>query len=106
MYLYAICLRLSFNNLLELHAGICFNSSLCRILAKHLGEDQMFAVACRSFVTATALENYEQNGEVDCGQALHAAAAVCGNSINSRFLVMCLEDLRYSFVMIVIHIFW
>ena len=45
----------------------------------------MFAVACRSFVTATALENYEQNGEVDCGQALHAAAAaVCGNSINSR----------------------
>ena len=80
--------------------------SLCRILAEYLGEDQMLAVVCRSFVTASALENYEQNGEVDCGQALRAAAAARGNSINGRFLVICLEDLRYSFVMIVIHIFW
>ncbi|KAK7850486.1 structural maintenance of chromosomes flexible hinge domain-containing protein gmi1 [Quercus suber] len=63
-------------------------------LLEYLGEDQMLAVVCRSFVTASALENYEQNGGVDCGQALHAAAAARGNSIDGRFLVICLEDLR------------
>ncbi|KAM4068715.1 hypothetical protein ACB094_12G034100 [Castanea mollissima] len=74
--------------------GTVHTNKLSRILAEYLGEDQMLAVVCRSFVTASALENYEQNGEVDCGQALHAEAAARGNSINGRFLVMCLEDLR------------
>ncbi|XP_030933131.1 structural maintenance of chromosomes flexible hinge domain-containing protein GMI1 [Quercus lobata] len=79
--------------LVALLGTVCTNN-LSRILAEYLGEDQMLAVVCRSFVTASALENYEQNGEVDCGQALHAAAAARGNSINGRFLVICLEDLR------------
>nr|POE97134.1 kinesin-like protein kin-14h [Quercus suber] len=74
-------------------SGYSSHQQVSRILAEYLGEDQMLAVVCRSFVTATALENYEENGEVDCGQALHAAAAAHGNSINSQFLVMCLEDL-------------
>lgn len=68
--------------------------SRCRILAEYLGEDQMLAVVCKSFAAASALEKYEQNGEVDCGHALHAKASALGKSINGRFLVMCLENIR------------
>lgn len=69
-------------------------SPVCRILSEYLGEDQMLAVVCRSFAAAVALEKYEHNGEVDSRHALYAAAAKLGRSINGRFLVIGLEDIR------------
>ncbi|XP_059434267.1 structural maintenance of chromosomes flexible hinge domain-containing protein GMI1 [Corylus avellana] len=69
-------------------------NNLSRILAEYLGEDQMLAVVCRSFAAASALEKYEQNGEVHCRHALHAEASALGKSIKGRFLVVCLEDIR------------
>ena len=54
----------------------------------------MLAVVSKSFEAASALEKYQQNGEVDCSNALHAEAIRLGKSINSRFLVICLEDIR------------
>lgn len=54
----------------------------------------MLAVVCRSFAAAVALEKYEHNGEVDSRHALYAAAAKLGRSINGRFLVIGLEDIR------------
>lgn len=74
--------------------GTVHTNKLSRILAEYLGEDQMLAVVCKSFAAASALEKYEQNGEVDCGHALHAKASALGKSINGRFLVMCLENIR------------
>jgi len=50
-----------------------FNVIVCRILAEFLGEDQMLAVVCRS----------------------KEAASAFGKSICGRFLVICLEDIRY-----------
>lgn len=55
----------------------------------------MLAVISSSFAAAVALEKYEQNGEVDRGNALYAEAAARGRSLNGRFLVICLEDMRY-----------
>lgn len=65
-----------------------------RVLAEYLGEDKMLGVICRSFDTASSLERYKQNGEIDCMRALHAEAAALGKAISKRFLVMCFEDLR------------
>lgn len=76
-------------------SAFCFvYSPVCRILSEYLGEDQMLAVVCRSFAAAVALEKYEHNGEVDSRHALYAAAAKLGRSINGRFLVIGLEDIR------------
>ncbi|CAB4302019.1 unnamed protein product [Prunus armeniaca] len=74
--------------------GSTGSSELSRILSEYLGEDQMLAVVCRSFAAAVALEKYEHNGEVDSRHALYAAAAKLGRSINGRFLVISLEDIR------------
>ncbi|KAJ0035517.1 hypothetical protein Pint_25582 [Pistacia integerrima] len=66
---------------------------LCCV-AEYLGEDQMLVLVCRSFRAACALEEYEQNGEVNCTLGLHGKATERGNSIVGRFLVICLEDMR------------
>jgi hypothetical protein len=58
----------------------------------------MLAVVCRSFAAASALEKYEQNGEVHCRHALHAEASALGKSIKGRFLLVCLEDIRCYFI--------
>ncbi|KAM1976756.1 hypothetical protein ACFX15_041359 [Malus domestica] len=70
------------------------NFKLSRILSEYLGEDQMLAVVCKSFTAACALEKYHRSGEVDSRHALYAEAAKLERSIDSRFLVICLEDLR------------
>ena len=67
---------------------------VCRILSEYLGEDQMLAVVCKSFTAACALEKYHRSGEVDSRHALYAEAAKLERSIESRCLVICLEDLR------------
>lgn len=64
-------------------------------MAEYLGEDQLFAVVCRSSEAARELEYYNQDGEVNYNLGLHAEAAALGKSINDRFLVICLEDVRY-----------
>lgn len=56
----------------------------------------MLAVVTRTFAAVGALEKYEQNGEVDRGNALYAEAAARGKTINGRFLVICLEEIRYK----------
>lgn len=68
--------------------------SFLRMLAQFLGEDQMVAVVCRSYESACDLERYKDDGSIDDRYALHAKAASMGRSINDRFLVLCLEELR------------
>lgn len=74
--------------------GTVQSRELSRILAEYLGEDQLFAVVCRSSEAARELEYYNQDGEVNYNLGLHAEAAALGKSINDRFLVICLEDVR------------
>lgn len=74
--------------------GTVQSRELSRILAEYLGEDQLFAVVCRSSEAARELEYYNQDGEVNYNLGLRAEAAALGKSINDRFLVICLEDVR------------
>lgn len=69
---------------------------VCRMLAEYLGEDQMLAVVCRSYEAASKLEKYEWDGKVDSEHALYAVAKTFGKPINDRFLVICLENIRYQ----------
>ncbi|KAJ4954884.1 hypothetical protein NE237_011667 [Protea cynaroides] len=74
--------------------GTVNENTVSRIFAEYLGEDHMLAVVCKSYAAASALEKYENGGKVDRRDALHAAATELGISINRRFLVICLEDIR------------
>ncbi|TYI53588.1 hypothetical protein E1A91_D11G015400v1 [Gossypium mustelinum] len=74
--------------------GTVGSIKLSRILAEHLGEDQMVAVVCKSYEVARALEQYDHNGEIDSRLGLHAEAIALSKSISGRFLVVCLEDIR------------
>lgn len=65
-----------------------------RILSEYLGADQMLAVVSRSFEAAVALEKYIKNGEFDRSYGLQAEAATLEKSINGRFLVICIDDVR------------
>lgn len=56
----------------------------------------MLAVVSRTFAAVSALEKYEQNGNVDRRNALYAEAAALGKTISGRFLVICLEEIRYK----------
>ncbi|XP_010267594.1 PREDICTED: uncharacterized protein LOC104604778 isoform X2 [Nelumbo nucifera] len=74
--------------------GTVDSNDLSRIFAEYLGEENMLAVVCKSYAAASSLEKYEKNGKIDPEHALHATAAALGKSINGRFLVICLEDIR------------
>ncbi|KAI8565060.1 hypothetical protein RHMOL_Rhmol03G0231500 [Rhododendron molle] len=67
---------------------------LSRVLAEYLGEDQMLAIVCKSYAAVDALENYEQNGNVDRAHDPHREAMKFAQSINGRYVVICLEDTR------------
>lgn len=54
----------------------------------------MLAVVTKSYETARVLESYSENGEVNRNLAFHEAAVTLGKTINGRFLVICLEEIR------------
>lgn len=55
----------------------------------------MLGIVCKSYAAVDALENYEQNGNVDRAQDPHPEAMKFAQSINGRYVVICLEDSRY-----------
>lgn len=67
--------------------------NLSRIFAEYLG-DQMLAVVCKSYENIQLLEAYEKNGNVNRAHALHMFASELGQSINRRFGVICIQDIR------------
>lgn len=64
-----------------------------RIFAEYLG-DEMLAVVCKSYEHVILLETYEENGKVNRAHALHMFASELGQSINGRYGVICIEDIR------------
>ncbi|ONK71070.1 uncharacterized protein A4U43_C04F4410 [Asparagus officinalis] len=74
--------------------GTVSDSKYSSIFAEYLGEDYMLAVVCKSYKTASALESYCENGKVSRNSALHEAAATLGITINRRFPVICLEEIK------------
>lgn len=56
----------------------------------------MLAIVCKTFEGVKALEIFNQDGCVDKTSGLHGLAASIGRSLDGRFLVICLENLRYQ----------
>ncbi|KAI7727062.1 hypothetical protein M8C21_012163, partial [Ambrosia artemisiifolia] len=66
---------------------------LSRLFAEYLG-DQMLAVVCKYYEDIRLLESYQKNGKLNPNFALHMFARELGQSINGRYLVLCIEDIR------------
>ncbi|EPS69220.1 hypothetical protein M569_05551, partial [Genlisea aurea] len=70
------------------------DANISRILAEYLGQETMLAVVCKTEKGVKAMEAYNSHGLIDKGFGIHSLAASMGKSVDERFLVICLEDLR------------
>ncbi|XP_076919274.1 protein DEFECTIVE IN MERISTEM SILENCING 3-like [Bidens hawaiensis] len=66
---------------------------LSKLFAEYLG-DQMLAVVCRHYEDINLLESYDENGKLNPNFALHMFTRELGQSINDRYLVLCIEEIR------------
>ena len=56
----------------------------------------MLAVVCKTDEGVKALETYDNEGCITKSSGLHGLGASIGRAIDGRFLVICLENLRYE----------
>ncbi|XP_044505582.1 protein DEFECTIVE IN MERISTEM SILENCING 3-like isoform X2 [Mangifera indica] len=74
--------------------GIVEDENLSRIFSEYLGLDNMLAIVCKTYEGVKALETYDQEGYIIKSSGLHGLGASIGRTIDDRFLVICLENLR------------
>lgn len=55
----------------------------------------MLAVVCKNYDSVKALETYDNQGSIDSNAGLHGLGSSIGRTIEGRFDVICLENLRY-----------
>uniref|UniRef100_UPI001CB92551 structural maintenance of chromosomes flexible hinge domain-containing protein GMI1-like n=1 Tax=Erigeron canadensis TaxID=72917 RepID=UPI001CB92551 len=70
--------------------------NLSRIFAEYLG-DQMLAIVCKSYEDSSLFETYEEDGKLNPkfpNHALHSFARELWQTINGRYLILCIEDIR------------
>ncbi|XP_057463870.1 structural maintenance of chromosomes flexible hinge domain-containing protein GMI1 [Actinidia eriantha] len=95
-----IPLQRQHNNLIENTLGVVAllgtvqTNELSSVLAEYLGEDQMLAVVCKSFAAVEALEKCEKNRNADQEHTEESNATKLAQSINGRYVAICLEDTR------------
>nr|GEV62531.1 protein defective in meristem silencing 3-like isoform X1 [Tanacetum cinerariifolium] len=70
------------------------DDDLSRILSEYLGLDTMLSLVCTTYKGVEALESYDKEGLVCKNSGLHRLAASVGRTIDGRFNVFCLENLR------------
>ncbi|XVE64406.1 hypothetical protein DITRI_Ditri07aG0098200 [Diplodiscus trichospermus] len=70
------------------------DGNLNRLFSEYLGLQTMLAIACKTYEGIKALEAYNQDGCIDKTSGLHGLGASIGRSLDGRFLVICLENLR------------
>lgn len=75
----------------------------CRLFSEYLGADKMLAIVCKTLKGVKALEAYDKEGCINKNAGLHGVGASMGRTLEGRFLVICLENLRHeSYKLIVI----
>jgi hypothetical protein len=57
----------------------------------------MLAIVCRTYEGVKALEMYDMEGCINKSVGLHGLGATIGKPLDGRFLVICLESLRYDY---------
>nr|GMC96422.1 protein DEFECTIVE IN MERISTEM SILENCING 3-like isoform X1 [Ipomoea batatas] len=56
----------------------------------------MLAVVCKTYDGVLALETYDKEGLINKSSGLHGLGASIGQPLDGRFLVICLENLRFG----------
>lgn len=70
------------------------DDELNKVLSKFLGLETMLAIVCKTFEGVQALERYEKDGTIDKNTGLHGIASTIGSTMNGRFHVFCLQNMR------------
>lgn len=56
----------------------------------------MLAIVCKTCDGIKALETYDKEGHINKTLGLHGLGASIGKPLDGRFLVICLEKLRFE----------
>ncbi|PKA45830.1 hypothetical protein AXF42_Ash018381 [Apostasia shenzhenica] len=70
------------------------DKNLSRLLSEYLGLETMLAIVCKTFEGVQALERHEKDGTIDRNAGLHGIAPTIGRTLNGRFTVYCLQNMR------------
>jgi len=60
----------------------------------------MLAVVCKKHDGLKALQTYDKKGLVNKSSGLHGVGASIGRPLDDRYLVICLENLRFEVMII------
>lgn len=71
-----------------------------RLLSEYLGLDTMLALVCVKYDAVEALETYDDEGFINKTSGLHGIGASIRRTVDGRFNVICLENLRFVFPII------
>lgn len=55
----------------------------------------MLAIVCKTYDGVKALELYDNEGCINLNSGLHGLGTSIGRKLEGRFLVICLENIRY-----------
>ncbi|KAK1369997.1 hypothetical protein POM88_036089 [Heracleum sosnowskyi] len=70
------------------------DENLSRLLAEYLGKNNMLALVCKTFHGVQAMESCDREGAINRDSGLHGLGSSVGRTIEGRFLIICLNDLR------------
>ncbi|XP_017238243.1 protein DEFECTIVE IN MERISTEM SILENCING 3 [Daucus carota subsp. sativus] len=74
--------------------GYLDDENLSRLLAEFVGKEAMLALVCKTFDGIKALELYDKEGAINRSSGLHGIGSSVGRTLEGRFRVICLNDLR------------
>ncbi|KAK9665290.1 hypothetical protein RND81_14G103000 [Saponaria officinalis] len=70
------------------------DDNLSRLFSEYLGLQTMIAIVCKTYDGIKSLETYDLEGLVNKFAGLYALGASVGRTLEGRFRVICLENLR------------
>uniref|UniRef100_A0A161WT62 Protein DEFECTIVE IN MERISTEM SILENCING 3 n=1 Tax=Daucus carota subsp. sativus TaxID=79200 RepID=A0A161WT62_DAUCS len=73
---------------------LVYYKGVLRLLAEFVGKEAMLALVCKTFDGIKALELYDKEGAINRSSGLHGIGSSVGRTLEGRFRVICLNDLR------------
>lgn len=68
-----------------------------RLFSEYLGLENMLGIVCKTYEGVVALEKYDKDGLIE-RFGVHGLGKSIGRPIDGRFLVFCIEKLRFELV--------
>ncbi|XP_065847224.1 protein DEFECTIVE IN MERISTEM SILENCING 3-like [Euphorbia lathyris] len=70
------------------------DDNLSRLLSEYLGVETMLGIVCKTYEGVKALETYDKEGHINSDSGIRGFGTTIGRTLDGRFLVICLENLR------------